>query len=161
MIDRLSNISAGYAHTEIYAGITKTLVTKVNIYQANPHKLLKKDVVAVWDTGATCSVIDKKLAKEWNLDVVKYETFVTANGTTRAKVYYLTLELPNGGYFPNLQVSELKLASGFLIGMDVIKQGDFHISNDGTTVFTFRTPSHDVQDYELDELLIRPKLIVH
>ena len=137
-----------YAHTETYAEIAKTLVTKVNRYQANPLKLLKKDVTAVWDTGATCSVIDKKLAREWNLDVVKYETFVTANGTTRAKVYYLTLELPNGGFFANLQVSELKLASGFLIGMDVIKQGDFHISNDGRTVFTFQAPSQDVKDYE-------------
>ena len=159
MIDRLTNINGMYAHTEAYAEITKTLVTKVNIYQANPFKLLKRDVTAVWDTGATCSVIDKKLAKEWNLDVVKYETFVTANGTTRAKVYYLTLELPNGGFFTNLQVSELKLASGFLIGMDVIKQGDFHISNDGQTVFTFRTPSQDVKDYELDELLARKKTI--
>lgn len=115
----------------------------------------------MWDTGATCSVIDKSLAKEWNLDVVKYETFVTANGTTRAKVYYLTLELPNGGFFPNLQVSELKLASGFLIGMDVIKQGDFHISNDGTTVFTFRTPSQDIKDYRLDELHARTSLTAH
>ena len=158
MTDRIANINAKYAHTETYTEITKTIVTKINIYQANPLKLLKKDVTAVWDTGATCSVIDKKLAKEWNLDVVKYETFATANGTTRAKVYYLTLELPNGGFFPNLQVSELKLASGFLIGMDVIKQGDFHISNDGETVFTFRTPSQDIQDYELDEILAHKKM---
>ena len=153
MMDRLPHTKATYAHTETYATITKTLITKVNIYQANPLKLLKKDVTAVWDTGATCSVIDKKLAKKWNLDVVKYETFVTANGTTRAKVYYLTLELPNGGFFPNLQVSELSLASGFLIGMDVIKQGDFHISNDGKTVFTFQSPSQDIKDYELDGLV--------
>ena len=155
MIDRLPTINTKYAHTETYPDITKTLVTKVNVYQANPLKLLKRNVTAVWDTGATCSVIDKKLAKEWNLDVVKYETFVTANGTTRAKVYYLTLELPNGGFFPNLQVSELNLASGFLIGMDVIKQGDFHISNDGKTVFTFQAPSQDVKDYQLDVLLSR------
>jgi len=111
---------------------------------------------ALWDTGATCSAISKGVVKKLNLVPVSKATVSHADGQSTVNVYDISLALPNKTLFQFVRVTECMLA-GFdlLIGMDVISQGDFSISNkNGKTTFSFRIPSYEEKDFvsELDEL---------
>ncbi len=58
-------------------------------------------------------------------------------------MYLISLTLESQAKFPILEAVEGHiLGSDVLIGMDVITQGDFAITNkDGKTTFSFRSPS--------------------
>jgi uncharacterized protein YchJ len=105
---------------------------------------------AIWDTGATGSVITKKVAQELNLKPVGMVEVHTASGIDTANTYLVNIWLPNKVVFYNLRVAEGKIAEQYevLIGMDIISKGDFAITNyNGTTVFTFRIPSVECIDF--------------
>ena len=113
---------------------------------------------ALWDTGATCSAISKAVAEKLKLEPVSKVTVSHADGQSMVNVYDISLALPNKTFFQFVRVTECTL-SGFdlLIGMDVISEGDFSISNkDGKTTFSFRIPSYKETDFvsELDEIKI-------
>ncbi len=64
-------------------------------------------------------------------------------GTSDTPLYLVNIHLPNLVEFSSVRVSlgELKEVD-VLIGMDIISQGDFAITNqNGGTIFTFRYPS--------------------
>ena len=117
---------------------------------------------ALWDTGATCSAISKDAAEKLNLEPVSKVTVSHADGQSMVNVYDISLALPNETLFQFVRVTECTL-SGFdlLIGMDIISEGDFSISNkDGKTTFSFRIPSYKEIDFvsELDEIKIKNPL---
>lgn len=66
-------------------------------------------------------------------------------------VYLVNFTVGGNMCFDNVRVVESSIrAQGFdvLIGMDIISQGDFCVSNyRGRTVFTFRIPSQGVIDF--------------
>ena len=66
-----------------------------------------------------------------------------ANGKDTVDVYLASIYLPNRIAIPIIRVNEAKLiGADILIGMDIIRQGDFAISNfNGITQFSFRMPS--------------------
>ena len=108
-----------------------------------------KKFVALWDTGATNSVITKKVADELGLQIVSYATVNHAGGkSSDVPVYRVNIELPNNVGFVAIPVSEGILAGAdVLIGMDIINQGDFAVSNfNGHTTFSFRVPSTEEAD---------------
>ena len=97
---------------------------------------------ALWDTGATCTVISNKVAISLGLESVAKTTINHANGQSIVNLHEISLTLPNKTLLPFITVVETTL-SGFdmLIGMDVISQGDLAISNkNGKTTFSFRLP---------------------
>lgn len=99
---------------------------------------------AIWDTGATNSCINLRLATELSLVPVSKRETNTANGTTIADVFIVDIILPNNVSVVSAQLTGLDLANGIdcLIGMDIINQGDFAITNkNGETIFSFRIPS--------------------
>ncbi len=98
---------------------------------------------AIWDTGATHSVITSKIVKELGLKPVGMAVVHTANGQAHQKQYLVNLYLPNQVMVGMLRVTEALLhGTEILIGMDIIIQGDFCVSNfEGKTVLTFRMPS--------------------
>jgi hypothetical protein len=62
----------------------------------------------------------------------------------------VNMKLQHGVHFPNLEVTLGTLWKGTdaLIGMDVITQGDFAITNlNGKTVMSFRVPSIAMIDF--------------
>ena len=62
----------------------------------------------------------------------------------------MQLYLPNKVQIPGVLVSECSDANDFgvIIGMDIITQGDFSITNvDGKTIASFRLPSIETIDY--------------
>lgn len=103
---------------------------------------------ALWDTGASATVISRKVVEDLNLKPVGIQKVYHANGESMVHKYLISLKLPNDVGFSALCVSEGVLhGMDVLIGMDVIGNGDFTITNKDTTIFTFQVPSTHETDY--------------
>lgn len=112
-------------------------------YQIHPTK-------ALWDTGATNSVITKATANILKLTPVGIVNVHYGSGPTKANTHVVNLYLPNKVQIPGILVSECEDANDFgvIIGMDIITQGDFSITNvDEKTITSFRVPSIETIDY--------------
>ena len=115
--------------------------------EANAEQVKAKTVTTfhgIFDTGASCSVISERVAEQLALRKTNTVTVHTAAGTVQQNCYVINLVLPNGIVLPARQAIAAKL-HGFdlLIGMDVIRLGDFYISHrhDFLVVeFTLYTP---------------------
>jgi len=133
----------GNSFTYEYKGISRHLITPAKIESAK-NKQKNIDINALWDTGAACSLVTRKVALELDLKPIS-KTFISTPTDKNApsNVYLISLYLPNNTIFPGLLVAEGDLNNcDMLIGMDVINTGDFAVSNfDGRTVFSFRMPS--------------------
>jgi hypothetical protein len=107
---------------------------------------------ALWDTGATNSVITQATAKTLGLKPIGVARAFHAGGENTVNVYLVNLYLPNNLIIPNIRVSECSDNAGkfgVIIGMDVITLGDFAVTNvGGKTTFSFRIPSLGIIDYE-------------
>jgi predicted aspartyl protease len=115
-----------------------------------PYDIIPKK--ALWDTGATGSVITAATAKELKLTAVGSATVNHVDGQSKTSTYLVNLFLPNRVAFPGVLVSECKDSDfGVIIGMDIITQGDFAITNlDSKTWLSFRIPSTQAIDYVAD-----------
>lgn len=113
--------------------------------QGNPIRTVQ----AVWDTGATNSVIRAALAEEMQLPVISYAEQSTANGKCTVPVYMVRLQLPNNVRFlVTVTGSNISDSLDMLIGMDIIGRGDFTVSNpNGQTTLSFVFPSLGEVDY--------------
>lgn len=104
--------------------------------------------VGVWDTGATGSVIAKKIVEALSLKPTGQKQVWTAKGPDIANTYLVNIILPSDVHVQHVEVTEGQLSPDcdMLIGMDIINLGDFSITNQGgNTVMSFRTPScHEV-----------------
>lgn len=82
---------------------------------------------AIWDTGATSSMISESLAKELKLEPEGSVKVSGVHGIEDAKIYTIDLIFGNGFTLDKLQVSEAGNNAGFdvLIGMDIISKGLF------------------------------------
>ncbi len=109
---------------------------------------------ALWDTGATNSVITVGTAASLGLKPISKAQVFHAGGESTVNVYLINVYLPNNLVIPNVRVSECADNAGnfgVIIGMDIITSGDFAITNvGGKTTFTFRLPSIDTVDYVKD-----------
>ena len=134
--------------TTICSGISRVLQNKVAIAQAsilnsdNPKKQAHT-YSAIWDTGATGTVISKRVIEQCGLVPTGMTQVATAGGIFPVNTYIVDIMLPNNVIFPNLNVTTGDLnGTDVLIGMDIMSQGDFSVSNfEGKTSFTFRVPS--------------------
>lgn len=134
--------------------ILNRLITPVKVCIAHipssgaPHPPVKV-INALWDTGASCTTISKKIADDLGLVPFRFETVYHAQGSGVAPVYKANIILPNNIEFPAIPVLGGDLY-GFdaLIGMDIISQGDFALTHrDGKTVFSFQIPSTHLYDF--------------
>lgn len=109
------------------------------IYVVSPGKTRKERFTAVWDTGATGTMISQKVAKILNLCPCGSTNITGVHGTERANQYVVDLVFGNGFSLKNIKVAEASDGGGFdvLVGMDVIGNGAFFIdgaSQDDTVV---------------------------
>ena len=98
----------------------------------------------LWDTGASKSSITQRIVDDLNLIPVGNTNISTANGVVAVNTYFVDFGLPNGVTVKNVLVSCADLGEDIdvLIGMDIIRHGDFSITNvNNKTTFSFRTPS--------------------
>ena len=107
---------------------------------------------AVWDTGATSSVISQNTVKACGLKPIGITSVGHLKGVSQANVYYINMYLPNDVAASNLRVIQGELDDlDVLIGMDIIAMGDFAVTNpEGKTKFSFRLPSISDIDFISD-----------
>ncbi len=113
---------------------------------------------ALWDSGATNSVITGQVVQQCNL-VPSGKTFVYGvSGRHLADTYLITIQLQGVILFPSSRVTRGDfLGADFLVGIDIITHGDFFVTNhNGQTTFAFRAPSQGglnfiASDHEQDE----------
>ena len=109
---------------------------------------------ALWDTGATKSVLSSELVKALGLAAAGVTRVNHAGGTSTSSTYMVNLELPHGVGVAGILATEFPAGSigfGAIVGMDVICHGDLAITNvAGNTWFSFRTPSCEAIDYVVE-----------
>jgi len=109
------------------------------------------EFIALWDTGATNTVITEKVLQYVPLNPIGFTNVSGAYGDEpeRRPVYLACIYLPNGVCINSIPVIKAEpKGCDILIGMDIIGKGDFVITNyDGHTVFTFRIPSQEKIDF--------------
>lgn len=89
-------------------------------------------VDALWDTGASRSVITKTTAEKLSLVSVGLVDVHHADGTSKHPTHLVNFVLPNNVGVPGLLVTESpNVVGGFgaIIGMDIIGAGDSCITN--------------------------------
>ena len=104
----------------------------------------------LWDTGASNSVISKRLVSKLQIPAVSKVPIIGVNGRFETTSHVIDLWLPNKFVvrYVNVTMGELSPDFDVLIGMDIISRGDFSISNyQGHTIFSFRSPSMSSTDY--------------
>ena len=98
---------------------------------------------ALWDTGATASVITQEVATKLELLPEGTAWVYHAQGSKRVPKYFVNLGLPNRVQVVGVEVLEgILKGCDVLIGMDIINMGDFALTNpDGVTMLSFQMPS--------------------
>ena len=110
----------------------------------------RRSFTAIWDTGATNSVITQDVVDACGLVATGLENVHNVTGPATQETYLVTIELPNGSRYTPVRVTKgnLQHEIGVLIGMDIISTGDFAVTNfGGITKFTFRFPSLEHIDF--------------
>lgn len=139
-----------------YPNIVQMLVSQIGITTPFENEHLHKkshgirNYVALWDTGATSSVITSKIAEECELTTCGFVNIGTANGVCVVPTYFISVWLPNRVCINPIKVCQGKLSGEIdvLIGMDVMHRGDLAINHfQGKTSFSFRMPSLHKIDY--------------
>lgn len=116
---------------------------------------LQKDIKiaqfkGVWDTGATGTVITKKVVNAISLKPTGQTDVFTAKGKATTNTYLVNIYLPMNVSVQGVTVTEGELPpdTELLIGMDIITLGDFSITHkDGNTKMSFGMPPSESYDY--------------
>ena len=145
------------AFTIKHNGLANRIITEVGVCKAFDPKTQPfpnhpyEAVHALWDTGASRSVITKTTAAKLSLVPVGIADVHHADGTSKHPTHLVNFILPNNIGVPGLLVTESpNVVGGFgaIIGMDIISKGDFCITNyNRQTWLTFRIPSMLGVDY--------------
>jgi hypothetical protein len=140
-------------------GIANRIITEVKVSAAYdpvsgsaPPNLF--GTTALWDTGATSSVITKATADALGLAPVGLVKVKHAGGESDQNSHIVNFYLPNLVAVSGVLVSECPDVDGTfgaIIGMDIIGRGDLSISNvKNQTWMSFRFPSTRAVDFVAD-----------
>ena len=126
-----------------YPNIVSELFTEVILYNpADMNTQIK--TFAIWDTGATISSVAPALVKKLCLEPIDSILIEGVNSIEKCDQILVHVGLPNGLIVPNIKPSVCSFGPPdleFIIGMDIIKFGDFMIANScGKTLFSFAAP---------------------
>lgn len=133
-------------------GITNALLMDIEItVVGNPSQSVTTK--AIWDTGATNTVITKEVVAKLGLVATGFTEVNTASETNRrTNTYLVDIKLKADLTVSAVQVTEGVILSekgiDCLLGMDIISLGDFSITNfEGKTWLSFRIPSQHKVDF--------------
>lgn len=149
-----------YAFTLKVPGLASAIISDVGVCAAydpakppNPVPTVMP-TKALWDTGASKSVVSASFAQKLGLTPVGTSQVHHADGQSLKNTYLVNLDLPNKVSIHGVLATEFPQSHNHfdvIIGMDVICHGDFSITNvGGKTVMSFRTPSIESIDYVVD-----------
>lgn len=137
------------------SGLLTALATPCHVSQAfNPANgvpdCARIQFNALWDTGATKSVITERLVKACGLRpirTIKPILMQGVDGFEKSEAYAINLSLPDRITFHELTVVSKDPGDVFwdvIVGMDVISTGDFSIRNvNGKTEWSFSISSKE------------------
>jgi predicted aspartyl protease len=138
----LAKPTPGLSFTRRNTSIAYELPTKVYVESSTSEGLV--EAKAIWDTGASCSLITPEIAAKLKLKPVSKTMMATpSDKNVLSNVYLINIYLPNKAKIAYIQALEGILSGcDMLIGMDIISLGDFAVTNfNGKTMFSFRMPS--------------------
>ncbi|MDR1904027.1 MAG: retropepsin-like domain-containing protein [Treponema sp.] len=121
--------------------LARQLITEAYVF--TPDKKASFKARALWDTGATGTVITPEIANALNLEPFDRLLISGVNNTDFADLVHISVGLPNQVMCDDFDavVCSLNKKIDMLIGMDIILNGDLSISNaGGRTLFTFAIP---------------------
>jgi hypothetical protein len=152
----MADSSQSFALTLVFDGIVEAIYSSIAIKSAVEEEDSSDiDLIwakALWDTGATHTCISDRLATRLKLEVVDIVNIATANGIISVPTFFAHLKFPNNLQFSDWELSQFQFTNDdcdLIIGMDIITQGDFSITNvEGKTMFSFRVPTQQSIDYE-------------
>ncbi|MCK4540830.1 MAG: clan AA aspartic protease [Spirochaetales bacterium] len=130
-------------------GLARAVITPAKIRIPLIFTNLKHDFFetgALWDTGATNTVISVKLAQELGLPTTGKAKTRGVHGENVVNTHLIDILLMDSVLFPTWQVSAGIIdpdnrGIGLLIGMDIISLGDFALTHNGdNTAFSFLVP---------------------
>ena len=101
---------------------------------------------AIWDTGAQMSSISHRVVEELGLVPIGAIPVESVHGKKSANLYMINITPPIGIRFYSIFVTEAPhmQTADVLIGMDIIKYGDFLITNGNNhTMMRFQVPPHE------------------
>jgi len=158
MKDKVKDIGPGIqAFTTIYPGLVRRIISDIGISAPFKTKDIPPQIDppyythAMWDTGATGSVITQTLAQKLNLTATGSVMVNHAGGRSPSNTYIVNLYLPNKVLIPGVPVIECPDTVGdfsVIIGMDIICSGDFAITNyKGITRVSFESPSNQIINF--------------
>lgn len=141
-----------HALTRAYQEISRVITSPISVY--NTLTGATEQTNAIWDTGATGSVITKSLATSLGLISIGQMRVKGVHGYKDGiNVYPVKIVLNNQNVVFTIPVTECEQLTDddscrFLIGMDIISKGDFAITNFlGKTIMTYRVPSIQKMDF--------------
>ena len=145
------------AFTTRYPGRVRVLTTEVGIFlpvsqeEAIQNPPAIHPCIAVWDTGATGTVITRAVADALGLKSIGVTEVFHAQGKGITNEYLVNVALPSGVVIPGVRVTEGVLAGcEVLVGMDIIGMGDFAVTNSNSasgTTLSFCIPSAEEIDF--------------
>lgn len=141
-------------------GLSREIITEVHVslptFNGDPNLEDLYRTTALWDTGATASVVTTDTVKSLGLKPVGRTRVNHAGGTSDTDVYMVDIYLPNEVAVRGVRVTECSQQAGsfgVIIGMDILTLGDFALTNtkDKTSV-SFRVPSVREVDYVREQI---------
>lgn len=147
-----------------YEGVARYIVTTCKIAGAGKAMQSRnnlRECTAIWDTGASTTIISREVAECLKLDVIGTMPVNTIGGKQAYQRSKIDIYLPTKQiiHFLDVIVGELSNCD-ILIGMDLITLGDFALSTTkGRTTFYFETPSRGIEGYTVTETKETPKWV--
>lgn len=152
-------------------GLVSALISPVEISASytndNEVEIIREASIswrALWDTGATTSLITPHIVEKCNLKPIGVLEIAVAGNIHRVSSYFVDIRLPNNVTITNMTLGCIELPNNIdvLIGMDIITLGDFAITNaGGRTMISFRIPSFVHIDFgRQDSPVVAPPLLV-
>lgn len=109
---------------------------------------------ALWDTGSEISCVSEEIVRRFELIPINQLRLVGVTGEKTTNVYQVLLRFPNGPVIA-LDVLGVNLVHDpgtpfqVLLGMDVITQTDFALTNpNGRTTLSIRFPAAEEIDFD-------------
>ena len=141
--------------TKSFDPMLSSIETCGHIINPKKKKVFYETKKILWDTGATHSCLDINIIKRLKLERIGIGSGIpskTAGGIVDTYSYYVDINLSNKIPFYYRIVSGFSIRDALgvdlLIGMDIIRQGDFKIitNKKGNKIFTFSTDVYKESD---------------
>ena len=137
--------------------VTPCFVSRASKHVSTASRPPSMHCRSLWDTGATLSMVTRRVVENLALQPEGYMNLGHAGGdVSGVPFYHVDLLLYNNAPIANVRVGLVEVKDiDVIIGMDIINRGDFAVSNrNGATSFSFRIPS--VEDFDFASADNRP-----